>query len=385
MPTVPSGATPIMLKWTRLRAGLEIKEVATAENLKSEEIEEWESGNRTPSLAVLGRLAKRYKFPKMVFYLESPPTDFTVVRDFRRLPAHVGQSMTPKLRFAIRSARERQAWASGFLEENNEPTCEIVGSIGTKANVTETAKRLRTLLGVSIEQQAFCHSRSSFSLWRRQCESLGVFVFQASGIAVEEMRGCAFSDKYAPAIVVNIRETSPPRTFTLIHELVHILLGDTSISAGSFRQPHRAVERFCDAVSAEVLMPSEDFRAFVPSGWQSNDDAVIADAARRYNVSRVAVLLKLLDEKLASQQYINEKWKAYTSTAMTSTPGRSSPYKKALNRTGEMFARLAFSAYESGEIHGGAFTELLGMKLKHLPKLMRTLYPNRVQPSTTAG
>jgi hypothetical protein len=46
---------------------------------------------------------------------------------------------------------------------------------------------------------------------------------------------------------------------------------------------------------------------------------------------------------------------------------------------GESFARLALSAYYANEIHGGGLSELLGMKLKHLPRLESRVYSDRVQ------
>ena len=48
-------------------------------------------------------------------------------------------------------------------------------------------------------------------------------------------------------------------------------------------------------------------------------------------------------------------------------------------RMGESFARLALSAYYANEIHGGGLSELLGMKLKHLPRLESRVYSDRVQ------
>src|SRR4051794_21067451 len=110
--SVPSLATPRMLAWARKTAGFSIEEVSTVEGIEAEKLSAWEAENGTPSLAVLSRLAKRYNRPLMVFYLEEPPRDFSVIRDFRRLPATASREFSTALRFAIRFARERQEWAS---------------------------------------------------------------------------------------------------------------------------------------------------------------------------------------------------------------------------------------------------------------------------------
>ena len=57
--------------------------------------------------------------------------------------------------------------------------------------------------------------------------------FQAEGIDVDEMRGFALSDHPLPVIVVNKKDSVRGRIFSMLHELAHILLGDSSISDSS--------------------------------------------------------------------------------------------------------------------------------------------------------
>ena len=76
--SIPSNATPTMLKWARTKTGLSVEDVANVEKITIERVNNWENGSETPTLARLRRLAKRYKRPTMVFYLPKPPKDFTV-------------------------------------------------------------------------------------------------------------------------------------------------------------------------------------------------------------------------------------------------------------------------------------------------------------------
>ena len=46
---------------------------------------------------------------------------------------------------------------------------------------------------------------------------------------------------------------------TLIHELVHLLLGETGISGTSLE---KEIEKFCDNVASEFLLPTSEFNQF---------------------------------------------------------------------------------------------------------------------------
>jgi len=384
--SIPSNATKEMLRWGRETAGLTIEDVARAERLPPESLAAWERGEGTPSFAMLKRLAKRYKRPVMVFYLPEPPRDFSVVKDFRLLPANVSREFSPELRYAVRLAQERQAWASEQLEDEGVGKNPLVRTLTDSANFREEATRFRGRLGVSIRDQATCgNDFDAFRLWRERCEAEGVFVFQTSRVAVEEMRGCALVDQYAPVVMVNSRDAPTARIFTLIHEVAHILLGESAVTGGGTyvfsRSPTHNIEKLCNHFAAEVLVPANDFRSRVPPNWKTRDDEVIKRAASVYHVSRAVIGLRLVETGLASEAYLRSKWPSLQAkpTQRKDTSGGPPQHVLALSRTGSAFARLALSAFHSGEIHGGELASLLGMKLKHLGQLESVLYPNRAQ------
>jgi len=51
-----------------------------------------------------------------------------------------------------------------------------------------------------------------------------------SNIAVTAFRGFALSDDIVPFIVVNDRDIESAWSFTLVHEMAHLILGQTGIS-----------------------------------------------------------------------------------------------------------------------------------------------------------
>jgi Zn-dependent peptidase ImmA (M78 family) len=85
-------------------------------------------------------------------------------------------------------------------------------------------------------------------------------------LSVEEFRGFALSDPYAPLVFINSRDSKGAQMFTLAHELVHIWLGVSGVSnLEATYAPNHRIERFCNRVAAELLVPGVELRA----EWQS--------------------------------------------------------------------------------------------------------------------
>jgi Zn-dependent peptidase ImmA (M78 family) len=381
MVTAPSKANPKMLRWAREKAGLRAEDVASAEKIYLEQLLQWERGDTTPTMAQLRKLGKRYKRPLMVFYLSDPPQGFTVVKDYRHLPTSEATE-SPELRYVIRRAQERQSWASEYLAESGAPPNQFVGSLERDADVYQAATKFRQRLGVGLAAQEMCDSAlGGFRLWRDAAEALGFFVFQAIHVTVNEMRGCALPDKFAPVALVNSKDADVAKTFTLIHELAHLLLGETAITGSNTDfelASHSPVERFCNRFAAEVLVPHDDLVRFVPKNWIEHETEILRAAARKYWVSRSVIAYRLVEAKLANKEWLNSRWSALQSAAKD-TGGPQPQHLLALSRNGVAFPKLTISAYHGGEIHGGAVSNLLGMKLKHLPQLESVLYPGQVR------
>jgi Zn-dependent peptidase ImmA (M78 family) len=195
------------------------------------------------------------------------------------------------------------------------------------------------------------------------------------------MRGCALPDKLAPVVLINSKDADVAKSFTLIHEVAHLLLGEAAItgSAADFEvSPSSPIERFCNRFAAEVLVPQEDFKNQVPSDWMDRENEFLRFSARKYWVSKSVIAYRMVETGFADRDWLNSRWPALQSVGRD-TGGPQPQHMLALSRNGVAFPRLTLSAYHGGEIHGGALYNLLGMKLKHLPQLESVLYPGQIR------
>lgn len=373
-----------MIKWARERAGYSVEAVAKFESFSEQDILDWESGKESPSLPRLRKLAKRYRRPLMVFYLPAPPKEFNV-RDFR-IRRDASRRFSPALLYAIRAAKERQQWASEYLRDSDSPKCDVVRSVKVSDSTKDVGVKLRALLGVSLERQFGCRDElEAFTMWRDACEQIGVFVFQSN--RANEISGCAIADDYAPVALINSRDANTAKCFTLIHEVVHIALGESAITTGdaitSALAPQSNVERFCNKVAAEVLIPSDDIVIRVPNNWENNEESVVSQFANRYRVSRAVMAIRLAELGMADNDWLSNRWAMFhpkpEAEAAESSDRPIPQYRLVLSRSGPSFARLVVSAFDSGEIHGGQVTTLLNMPLKHLAPMVHSLYPVQMQ------
>lgn len=209
----------------------------------------------------------------------------------------------------VRNVRARQQMVRAILQDEEETRpLDFVGSARIEEGLDTVVQAVRDATGIRSEtQRRQPNSSALFRYLREAVESIGVFVVlmgdlgsHHSAISEEQFRGFAIADEFAPFIVINDQDARSARSFTLIHELVHILLGTTGIS-GSAQAEYEPdgdaqIEKFCNEVAGELLLPTEAIRDIQLDDDLSNDEILdVAEAvSRNWNVSQAMVSYKFL-------------------------------------------------------------------------------------------
>ncbi len=383
MPRTPIALVrPDLLVWARESIGFTVEEAAAKLRQPAERLLAWESGAGRPTIAQLRTAASVYKRPLAVFYLSEPPRTFQVMRDFRRLPSdHQAGAYSPELHLAIRTVRARREVALDLLREvGDDPSIPSVPA-GSAESVVDLAKAARALLGVPLEKQLGWRDKyKALRGWITALEDLGVLVFQTSLVDLSEMRGFSISDPPLAVVVANAKDSPRGRVFTLLHELVHILLNDGGLcdlrdAKGAHLSAERRTEVFCNQVAAEVLVPTaallEDIEPDERRGARAWSEDELARLSLRYSVSREVVLRRLLTLGLTTERFYRQKRAEYLEAYARQSPtsGRPSYHRIRVRDLGHAYLGIVLDAYYREAINSADLSEYLGVKLKHIPRL----------------
>jgi Zn-dependent peptidase ImmA (M78 family)/transcriptional regulator with XRE-family HTH domain len=257
-------AVPEVLIWARETAGLSVEAAAKKLGVSVRRLSEFEAGEREPTRSQIVAMAKRYHRPLVAFYLPKRPNESERPPDFRTLPEHPPPGSEALVSALIRDVVSRQFLIKSALEEVEEnKALPFVGSMRIANGIDPVVAALQNLLGVAREDfRAQSTADRAFLILRSAAERAGVFILlmgnlgtHHTDIDVKFFRGFALADAIAPLIVINEKDSRSAWSFTLLHELVHILIGETGISGYN---GNAEIEKFCDSVAARFLLdPAE--------------------------------------------------------------------------------------------------------------------------------
>lgn len=301
-----AGINSEILIWARETAGLDLETAARKIELNAarglsgaERLAAMEAGDVVPSAPLLRRMADKYHRPILTFYLPNVPAPPELGQDFRTLPDQ-GDESNVLLATLLRDVKARQALVRETVEDDDDAAeVEFVGSArGTRDSIELGTAIARAIDFDRAAYRAHCKGDEAFAYLRALVEAKGVFVLLAgdcghwsTAIEVGVFRGFAIADRLAPFIVINDQDAKSAWAFTLLHELAHLLLGDTGISGGT---PATGVEQLCNDAAAAVLIDRAEVvdlqRLLRGADGDMNVIGAFADQAR---VSRSMVAYQL--------------------------------------------------------------------------------------------
>lgn len=386
--------TPQILRWARARAQLPAGDVAKAAGVDVDKFLGWERGDSKPTLRQAQRVANKLNIPFGYLYLSEPPMLDAPLTDFRKLPNAEQFAMSTDLYDLLQQTVRKQEWYSDYLITQDADRLTYVSSFDIQDDLHDVAEDIVLQIGIddALRNEARDHAHF-IRLLIENCTNSGITVLRTSvvgnnnnrGISVDEFRGFAISDPFAPFILINSKDAKAAQVFTILHELAHIWIGESGISNPRITAEvspqkqevtstkYETVESFCNAVAAQVLVPESNFVAY----WNTLNRPVeqLTEIARRYWVSAIVILRRALDLQLIDRETFFKHYDRVSVWHPTpSSVGNDGHfYNTFFARHHKSLTRSIINAVYEGDLLYRDAANLLGIKVKTISKLAKEM------------
>lgn len=364
--TVPA-SIPV-LRWAAERARLD--DAALANRFHKWSL--WLGGEAQPSLKQLEDFARLTHTPFGFFFLPEPPRMALPVPDCRTLRDAPLREPSSDLLDTLYLCQRRQDWFREYAQIHGLPSVSWVAQVRATDAPETVAANLRDALGLSVaERQALPNWTEALRQLIARTEDAGVLVMASSIVGanshrkldVDEFRAFALADDLAPLLFLNAADSKSAQMFSLAHELAHLALGQSGVSdAQAGRVPEQSIERWCNQVAAELLMPLAAMREAAQR--EAPIEQEIQRLARLFKVSSLVALRRLFDAGFINETTLWQHYRKEVERLRSLEPagGGGDFYRTLGARTGKRFARaLVGSALEGQTLFQDAF-RLLGVR-----------------------
>jgi Zn-dependent peptidase ImmA (M78 family) len=364
---------PDVLRWARQRARLSVAALAKKMGVEETKVMEWETRGII-SFKQLEKLAQKTHTPIGYLFLPTPPIEKLPISDFRTLQSEELRQPSPELLDVIHQTQRQQSWYRDYLIAQDAEPLPFIGKTSMKTKITQLAVEIRQTIGYTIAQSKEATDwEDALRKMIRAVEIAGILVMKIGyagsstkrGLDVQEFRGFALVDDYAPLVFINGKDAPPAQMFTLAHELVHLWLGQSGVSTlENMFVPEGAkeIEIYCNQVAAEFLVPLADLKR----EYNSKVDALsqVKTLARIYRVSSVVMARRLKDAGYLNWETYREFYQKEVAAArakLLKSKG-GDPYATLRSKNSNRFSRALISHTLEGKTSYSDAFSLLGVK-----------------------
>src|SRR5271169_6687186 len=214
--------TPGVAEWARRRLGAPLAQVADAVGTDADTLASWGAGKSKPTFRQAQHLAHILKIPFGYLFLSAPPADPAPLPDLRTVAGHRPVEASPDLIDVLNDVLRKQHWYGESLRDSGAGPLPFVGRFSITAPVETVADDIRNSLGIDDELRRQCATWSEFlTTIVRLAESVGILVMRSGTVAgntrrplrVNEFRGFAISDVFAPTVFINSKDAKVAQIF----------------------------------------------------------------------------------------------------------------------------------------------------------------------------
>lgn len=377
-----------LLRWARARARLSLEQVAQKATVSQDKLRAWEDERSQPSIRQAQKLAHILRIPFGFLFLSSPPQESPVLPDLRTVADATRDTYSADFLELLSDVLRKQRWYREFLKSEEVESLPFIGRFRIGADANQVAEDVSQCLGINETLRSEAQTWENFlTKLIERAEGLRIVVMRTGivgsdthrPLSVDEFRGFAITDDIAPLIFLNGKDSKAAQIFTLAHELAHLWIGQSGISNLYLgRRPlssDNQIERFCNSVAAEVLVPQGSFL----TRWSSNRaiDETVKNLTRYYRVSTLVILNRAFGLRKLSWLEYSEKYNAEEERLRALERKREQTggdyYASVGTRNGKELAKAVVSAAYSERLLYRDAASLLGIGVSKLDRVATEL------------
>lgn len=370
---------PETLIWLREGLNATVEDVARWAGTSTNIVEQWESADIHPTVNQTEKVAKNLMVSVPTLLRPPRPNATQPLVSFRKQFGSEHRPPSYALLREVEKAQTRRDQLWSLLSEDEfdpEPFSLLLDAAKPPKVAADT---IRAWANIPHEQMFFKPhvGRHMLNVWIDAIEEQGVAVVHMEGVDIDEARGLAIKDPNMPIILLNPGDKQHARTFTLLHELVHLGLAKNDWAQGPLKaaletNTDRATERFCNQVTAELMLPANLIQQYVQDRWNvSSQNPIdntrpIRSVARQYSASLSVTAIRLKELQLIVPQVADEFLEEIRSVVVSSESqsGGGDYYRNTVQRIGRAYSRAVLQAYHDGLISYATAGDMLQARQK---------------------
>jgi len=359
---------PKLLRWAREECGYSPAEIANRIQVDQEKYMAWEDTGTGLSLDDLVALSKVCKRQIAFFFLRSIPPKTKKPTDFRNLEPALARLSDNSLMAIRRSVHfqdfllqlhgieyygGKYSWLTKYRES-------FAGQLDSEKSVNW----MRDALDYPVEEQlAATNADASYKRWRNSIEhNLGIHVFQFA-MPKTEAQGFSYSDSFPYCITINNAYPATSRTFTLFHELAHIVKSQSGLCKPDdiiLRKEETSTEFECNSYAASLLVPAKEV-------LPAKDKDTIFKYATSFRISSEVYLRRLFALGFVSENEFFPLLDEIRKSVFPTKPHYAgSPVTKSINSRGEALFNSILGAVSERKVSYSVASDILGLKVNYL-------------------
>jgi len=333
--------------------------------------EEWLTKKDYPTYHQLVEIAKTFNIPFGYLFLDKLPEKKLPIPHFRT--KNNIHHFSDELYDTVMFVKKQQEWIREILIDWGHEHLPFAKTFTTKDDPRVISTKIREILKLDNDWASSQISwNQAFNFLINRFEKAGIYVV-INGIVgnnthrklnVEEFRGFVLFDDIAPFVFINNNDFLSAKIFTLIHELVHILIGKSaSFDLRELISANDATEKFCDRCTAEFLVPEENIKQINEIDYEN--------LAKQFKVSKIVIARRLLDIGKINKDEFLKFYNNYKQKEMKKIQREGGNFYNTVEyRYGKKFLETISYALFNNEILHRDVYRLLSLKPKTVDNIM---------------